>query len=372
MERIKRDENRVDIANLRPEDIAGDELTGGYIFKLDKGPADWLSQYDVVNNPEQKLRFQYVYPRRTAIQPEQAAYIQSYVDSFENAMVFPDGTFGGKRYDEYIDLESFADHFIISELTKNVDAYRISTYLYKDKDSNGGLLKAGPVWDFNLAFGNANYCNGETDDGWIYDVHCDTFNPFWWGNMFQDEAFINTVKCRWEMFRQGPLQLERIYEFIDQQAALAAPAVSRNFQRWPVLNEYVWPNVVVPGSYQGEIDYLKGFIAARIAWMDANIFGQCLVNNTAETDAGITFTIGPNPASDQIFLQLTLPESGVISYTVYDLLGRMVMTNQLGQQSAGPQSISINTNQWPAPTGFYLFELCIDGIRHGLKQVILK
>ena len=98
MERIKRDEVRVDIATLNPEDIAGDELTGGYVFKIDKDEDDWISNFDMFNNPGEKLAFQYVSPSRSQIQPAQEDYLQSYVDSFEQALFNPNIPYGGKYY----------------------------------------------------------------------------------------------------------------------------------------------------------------------------------------------------------------------------------------------------------------------------------
>ncbi len=326
MEKIKRDENRVDIANLKPEDISGDELTGGYVFKIDKGETDWFSQYGVVNNPGQKLRFQYVSPKRSQIQPEQEAYIQSYVDSFEQAIFSPTFYYGGKRYDEYIDLPSFVDHFIMAELTKNVDAYRISTYMHKDKDSNGGLLKAGPVWDFNIAFGNADYCTGDAEFGWVYNVHCGNSNPFWWTNMFEDEAFVNTLKCRWLELRNNALHIDTLFSFIDEKTTLLNSVTERNFERWPVLGEYVWPNPVVTGSYQGEVDYLKDFIAARISWMDENIFGECLPTKIVEENDSPIINIFPNPAKGQFNVQLINKYNLVDQISLLNALGHPVAT----------------------------------------------
>ena len=194
MEKIKRDKNRVDIANLKPEDIAGDELTGGYVIKIDKGTPDWYSQFDIVNNPGNKLSYQYVSPNRDNIQPAQENYIQGFMNDFENSMFNLSSPYKGKYYYQYMDLKSFADHFIISEITRNVDAYRLSTYMHKDKDSNGGLLKAGPIWDYNLGFGNADYCFGDGVSGWIYEEHCDRGNPFWWEMLFQEERFWNMLE----------------------------------------------------------------------------------------------------------------------------------------------------------------------------------
>ena len=372
MGKIKRDENRVDIAKLKAEDIAGDELTGGYIIKCDKGSTDWYSQYDMVNNFGQKLRFQYVSPKRSKIQPEQEAYIQSYVDSFETAMKFPDVAVGGKFYDDFIDLESFADHFILQELTKNVDAYRISFYMFKDKDSNGGLLKAGPVWDFNFAFGNADYCNSWTDHGWVYDEHCGIFNPFWWGELFEQEAFTNLVKCRWEELRTNALSLDSIFTFIDEKALLLAPVVDRNFQRWPVLSGYVMPSPFTPGTYQGEIDAMKNFIADRMIWMDENIFGICRPVAIEEIISKEVFVVSPNPASGQLNITTYLHQSGNLKLTMLDALGRVCCLKNIEVLARGNQAVSLDISTLENRTSVYFLKVEMDEKLLGIERVIVN
>jgi len=330
MERIKRDENRLDIAKLNPEDLTGNELTGGYIFKIDKDDDDWYSNYDMYNNPGEKLAFQYVSPSRSQIQPIQENFLQSYVDSFENALFNPNVPYGGKYYYEYIDLESFAEHFIIKELTKDVDAYRISSYYHKDKNSNGGLLKAGPVWDFNLAFGNADYCDGGTDYGFIYNGDCSGTSPFWWNKLLQQELFTNTLKCRWEELRAGPYHLDSLFTFIDEKALLVGSAAERNFQRWPILNDYVWPNAVVTGSYAGEIEYLKNFLIDRMEWMDSNIFGECIVSVNQSNLDEMAFNISPNPLQKDILTVNFQEKIGQeIFINIYDLTGKTVFFDRI-------------------------------------------
>jgi len=216
-EQIKRDKGRVDIAKLRDIDIEGDELTGGYIYKVDKGDFDWLSNFTAVNNSNfnSNLRYQLVYPDIDNVQPEQFAYIQSHVDSFERAMQLPALSFGGKTMEEYIDLTSFAEAHLLNELGRNVDGYRLSSYFHKRKDSNGGKIFAGPVWDFNLAFRNADYCTGDQTVGLIFDVLCDSDFPFWWDVLLNNESFNNLTKCRWEDLRSGPFHQDSIFAFID-------------------------------------------------------------------------------------------------------------------------------------------------------------
>lgn len=329
MEKIKRDVNRLDIANLKEEDIEGDELTGGYVFKVDKDQADWYSQFPVATNPGNFLQFQYVSPNSNNIQPQQESYIQSYVDSFEIAMNASNLEFGGKRYDEYIDLQSFAENFLINELSKNVDAYRISSYFHKKKDSNGGKIFAGPVWDYNIAFGNADYCDGSNPNGWVYDEHCGDHNPFWWGEMMQDDAFRDMVKCRWETLRASSFHLDSIFAFIDEQAAFLEPALDRNFERWPVLGEYVWPNPVVHNTYEAGIDFLKASLSARINWMDANMFGFCDPSGNKEIFTTNLFQISPNPASNLLTIQIVEPLGQEFEILIFNSLGIKIQTVQI-------------------------------------------
>lgn len=370
MEKIKRDENRVDIAKLREEDISGDELTGGYVFKLDKGTVDWYSQFDMVNNPGQRLRFQFVSPNRNNIQPEQAAYIQSYVDSFERAMIFPEIPFGGKRYDEYIDVTSFADHFIISELTKNVDAYRISTYMYKDKDSVDPLIKAGPVWDFNLAFGNANYCNSDTDYDWVYDEHCGIFNPFWWERLFGDETFVNTVKCRWLELRESVFSDDNLNAMINAAVAEVQPAVERNNARWPVLGNYIWPNAVVLDSYEEEVEYLRSFLLNRSYWMDDNIFGACLPTKTATSSTVISFQLWPNPTKEKLTI-LSPRADEVEQIRIIDAIGRDYSLAASYFNYDGNQHLTVNLNNLNLKAGAYHIQLLIENRVVGTQRLVL-
>lgn len=356
MERIKRDENRVDVAKLRAEDISGDELTGGYIFKIDKDAPDWFSAYDVATAPGKKLEYQYVYPRRDDIQPEQENYIQSYVDSFEQVMLTPGGTIGGKSYLDFIDLESFVDHFLLVEFAMDIDAYRFSTYMHKDKDSNGGKLKCGPLWDFNLSFGNANFCDGWNPNGYMYFRNCDQGNPFWWGRLFSRDAFADHAQCRWQELREGILNENTLFEYIDDQVALLNPSLDRNYERWPIINEWIWPNPEVQGSYDGEVDFLKDFITDRLRWMDNNLFGVCDSTLVIEPAEGFDFVVSPNPASSELNLIFENEIVGDIAVELYDMIGkRLTVKNTISADNRMTLDISAY------PPGVYNLILIKDG-----------
>ncbi len=271
------------------------------------------------------MNFDYVYPRAEHIVFQQQNYIQTFVDSFEQALISP--TYendAGFRYDEYIDLTSFADTYLMNEFCKNVDAYRLSSYFYKQKDSDGGKMFAGPVWDFNLAFGNANYCDGASPFGWMYYQDCDGTNPFWWDRLLNDPEFLNLVRCRWQEHRSTFLQFGTIVQYLDDRIATLGEATNRNFERWPVLGSYVWPNPQpVADTYQEAVDNLGNWILTRLTWMDNNIEETCINTGISLPEVRASLKISPNPANEYIIFTEEIYASAE-AIEILDALGNQV------------------------------------------------
>ena len=282
LEKIKRDKNRVNIDKLDITENSGDNLTGGYIIKLDKiegsGGAGWNSSFAPPNRSGgQNIYFQYEYPKPEDITTAQKNYIIDYFNQFELALAgdnFKDPVNG---YAKYIDTDSFVDYFIANELARNPDAYRISTFMYKRKDSDGGKLFMGPIWDFNPGFGNVNFCAKEKPYGFIidYNMICPADGwlvPFWWSRLFEDPAFKTKVATRWQALRAKTYATSRITGYIDSVATvLNQESQQRNFQRWPVLGQYVWPNSFIGPTFQSEVDWLKDWVTRRLSWLDTNL-----------------------------------------------------------------------------------------------------
>lgn len=67
-----------------------------------------------------------------------------------------------ERIKELIDVESFADYFILSELSNNPDAYCSSWFFYMDGEDD--KIHVGPIWDYDFAFGNTNWGYPEGED----------------------------------------------------------------------------------------------------------------------------------------------------------------------------------------------------------------
>jgi len=341
MEKIKKDNNRVNISTLLPSDITGDALTGGYIIKIDKptgaGNDGWESPFlPPVNNNGQRIFFQYHYPKPDEIQQQQKNYIQAFIDTFETVLHSPQFNNPITGYYKYADLNSFVDYFILNELSKNVDGYRLSAFLYKDRNSQGGKVVMGPVWDFDLAYRNADYCGGDDFTGWAYQFGnmCDGDGwqlPFWWEKLLTDTVFTNTIKCRWVQLRNTLLDTTVIFTYIDSVHALINNAQVRNFQQWPILGVYVWPNPQpIPQTYNEEILSLKKWFRNRLQWLDNNLPGHCF--NTGLTIENNTHEISlfPNPVSSVLSLDFSeniLPEHYIIISPPKNVVQQGVFSN---------------------------------------------
>lgn len=269
MEKIKRNKKRVDIAKLLTTDLSDENLTGGYIIKIDKttgsGGDGWHSDY---HNNTNHTFYQYDYPKSSEITPEQKDYIQSYVRNMEKALYLEKYT-GTGSYHEYLNDTTFVDFLIMNELSKNIDGYRLSSYLYKEKNEK---LNCGPVWDFNFAYGNCYYYDGGSPEGFVYQTDCsgDKWQvPFWWKKLMQDRVFVQKVKKRWSEFRMHELSNQRINHVTDSLVSLLSEARVRNYQRWnKVIGKKIGPNYYVGPTYESEVVWMKNWLTQRLAYLD--------------------------------------------------------------------------------------------------------
>jgi CotH kinase protein/Secretion system C-terminal sorting domain len=378
MEKIKRGSGRVNIAKMAATDISGDAVTGGYIFSLDKQPDGWFSPYVAPGSTNgNKRRFSYVYPKLENIVQQQKDYIKSYVDSFENALAgpqFQDPLTGVRKF---ADIPSFIDYFIVDEVSRNVDGYRLSSYFYKDRNSKSSKIVAGPVWDYDLAFRNADYCDGSKLTGWAYEFNtvCPGDGaglvPFWWNSFMKDTAFKSGLRCRWKQLRSSSLSEIRFNALIDSVFNLVNEARQRHFQRWPILGQYVWPNAQpIPTTYEGEISSLKAWISARLQWIDANLpnSGSC-ADYPANVRESIIISFYPNPFSGNSNISVQSKVAQSVSINVFDVAGRKVYGGR-HNLSVGFNAVNISSGQWGAGVYFFSFETpAVEKfIRKGIKQ----
>lgn len=360
IEKIKRDKNRVDISELNPDEISGDDVSGGYIIKIDKQTGDsgpvWESELG-------GIYFQYEYPKYDEIVPEQKDYIKDYIDEFEQALTgdhFADPETG---YRKYMDERSLVDFFLINELSRNVDAYMLSTFFHKDKDSNGGKLNMGPIWDFNLSFGNADYRDAFKIHGFQVSS-----NPssWWWNRFLEDSSFISDVKNRWYSVRESQFSNDSIFTIIDSLATLLDQAQERNFMQWNLLGYKVWPNYYVGENYGDEVEILKTWTSGRMEWLDSKLQNWTdIEKNSVPSDLNVY----PNPFNNHLNFSFSLNRPGDISIALYNLNGTMVSRIFEGKNyPAGSHSIDWQTTEIPA--SLYVLILKVDGQVVSSRKVV--
>ena len=171
-----------------------------------------------------------------------------------------------------LDLKSFVDHMLIVELGRNVDGYVLSTWITLSEDD---ILGMGPVWDYNGSLGNASYFEAWMTEGWHYEnPEFPGDNPrgfCWYEALLESPSFLELRRERWQTHRAGAWSDAAIEARIDEAVAVLQPAVDKNFERWPILGEVVWPNdLAAEGrtTFTEEITYLKSWVRQRTAWMD--------------------------------------------------------------------------------------------------------
>jgi hypothetical protein len=240
-EKVEEGSNRVDI---------GDD---GFLLEIDQ--LERLDADDVYFYTNQFL----VAVKEPEIEwdSEQFNYINAHINEFETALFASNFADPAQGYANYIDVESFVDWYIISEITKNVDSMFFSSIYFNVKP--GEKINMGPLWDFDLSFGNVDYADSQFAEGfWVKD------NP-WYTRLFDDRAFVEKVKTRFAYFKDNQ---ELILDKIDAYAVKLNLAQQENDAKWNTLGRYVWPNPVVYDTYGEEITHLKAWYNQRMTWLE--------------------------------------------------------------------------------------------------------
>ena len=174
-------------------------------------------------------------------------------------------------YENYIDVDSWVDYYIIQEFIANNDMCSRSTYFYKDK---GGKIKMGPVWDFNNICDN--YIGAEFNTQGFHFAD----NKIWYTMLLKDEKFVNKVQERYKELRKTYLSEEYLMNYIDESIEYLGDAINRNFDVWGYTFErenqnskieYLFPIERNPQNYDEAIEQYKTFLIERGRWLDENI-----------------------------------------------------------------------------------------------------
>jgi hypothetical protein len=258
-EKIKIDSDRVNLTKLSDSDNSSPDVSGGYIVKADKTTGGDPVAWSMPNYGGWNTDFLHHKPNPEDITSQQANYIRSvFYDLASKTNPANTSIFNG--YPSIIDIPSFVDFMIMAEIASNPDAYQFSTYFHKDR---GGKLRAGPVWDYNLSFGNDLFLWGydrSLYDVWQFDY--ENRGAKFWRDLFQDATFKCYMAKRWFELTDvnQTLNYTTITNLIDAYVTLLGESRTREEERWGTV-----------ADQSSNVMEMKDWILNRINWMNTNI-----------------------------------------------------------------------------------------------------
>jgi hypothetical protein len=188
--------------------------------------------------------------------------------------------------------------------------------------------------------------------------------------------FVQRISKRWTALRSGALRLERIVEHIDSLALLLDEAQQRHFTRWQLLGCEIWPNAFVGETWQEELDYLKLWIAQRLAWMDENLpsiqvpLEPLAVEAVSSTSTRPTLQAFPTTSTGNLIVTMTLPQSMTVQLAVFDALGRIVYRGERMALPMGQHHVALELGA--VPSGCYHLALHGNDGTLSTQRIIVK
>ncbi len=289
MERIRRGKNRVDIESLSPSDNTLPAIQGGYIFKVDRLD---VGQAGIRPLPGQSFgginTLAWVYPKEGALDPlknfttAQSDWLRAHIGEAWSVLNGPNSADPVNGYAKYWDVASVIEHHIFDVVTKNADAFALSSFWHKPRS---GKITAGPAWDYDRAEGSTD--GRDFDWSWWPGtgaggaVGRDLFAYPWYREMFYDPNFWQKWIDRFDELRRGALATDHVVARIDAYAKLLNPGdgpntpAKRSIQRWPTQtprgagSNTPITNDLFDGTFTGEVAWLKYFWSNRLSFMDS-------------------------------------------------------------------------------------------------------
>lgn len=236
--------------------------------RVDIGDEGFLLEIDAYASGESDARYfsTQVLPQPVNIkEPKVSWYDEKYtlVKNFVNEaeVVLYSGNFKDPEtgWQKYFDATSLVDWYIINEIAKSWDAIRWSSTFMTWVP--GGKICMGPLWDYDIAFGNADASDGCDSSPEEFHVK----NMAWIHRFFEDPYFVQLVKDRWSYFYS---KKSVILSEINADANYLKYSAQENNNKWQTFYKYTERNRDIWGSYFNEVEYLKEWLSTRMDWLD--------------------------------------------------------------------------------------------------------
>ena len=269
-EEIKVSNDRVNVEE------AADGTETGFLVELSSyASGDWIFN---LGNRQYQVRSDL--PEDTATSKQQFKYIKTYIKQCWEAV----RSGSREEIEKYMDLDAYVDTYLVEEITKNLDLGWDSYYLHKDI---GGKLVLGPMWDFDLSFGNSNEgCEYYTDIYAGVDSRNGLGNP-WYIEASKQKWFRELVTARWDEVYDSivsPLPSQILAE-----GRRGYGSYCRNFLKWQIFGTVQNREthfITSLKNYTEHYEYFAEWAGDRIEWLNDYYRSDAYINGEFITGSG--------------------------------------------------------------------------------------
>lgn len=325
------EDNNVNKNRVAIEEAQNEVENNGYLLEMTR--YDGENKFDV---DTESYNITSDLSETESIKIQQVAYISNYIKEAHSALK------NGNKNDakKYIDLDSLVDIYIGNEIVKNVDAGWDSFYMYKDADEK---LCFGPMWDFDLAMGNANCVKGF--DSWagfspytVLNVNANS-NP-WFCHALSCEWFRKLVKERWNELQD---ELNQIPDIVINEAEANYKSYCRNFDKWDILGKQtnITPaEIVALPTYKDHYTYLSNWLSKRINWLTEHYNSEDFINGIFVKEDGKELSTKSNLLELSSILAIACSPEVEMTYEMSANTGTTITIKNGGSENWHTQAIA--------------------------------
>lgn len=258
-ETIRIDSNRVDIAEQPVDNTDLATIDGGYLIELD----NYKDVNQVVLTEKDANQTSIMLTAKTPEPMNEAheKYITDQFNAFTDAIYSADKL--SRDWEDIVDIESYAQHYVVEELVFNYDAYNGSCYLYKDF---GTKWMFGPLWDAGDSMTEA------TED---FVINKSPFKQTWIREAVKYPRFIKKVQEIYAGFKSFPM--EKWTDFIDKWCDRIFVAEMQNRKVW---------NYQRNADLREQSNSAKRIFKKHSEWLDTQWASGNLTCNVAAASSG--------------------------------------------------------------------------------------
>lgn len=218
----------------------------GFLLSVGSGESGFTFYTNYLENPVTVVS-------PASIGSEWQTWVNNMVLYAENALFSPNFTDASTGWQQFMDIDSFVDWYLINEIARNENGAFKSNCMMTLQ--SGGKLKMGPVGDFEKAFDNNS---NASSTGFVIK------NTQWFNRLFQDPAFVAKVKERFGYFYDHQLD---IISGINADAEYLKYAVKEDDNKWDTYAAYTSSTISVWQAYGTKVGAMKVWLSSRMNWL---------------------------------------------------------------------------------------------------------